>query len=193
MKLFVVAIALMILPYFAASAHAQRRDYMTEAEIELVRDSQEIDKRIDVLTKMIDRRFTALGIEAGGLKPGAKEQKAWGEAPTGTRSQLIADIRQLLQKSVDDIDDVAEHNQNTHAANKTEGPLFPVAVRSLAASANRYKPLLNAELPKTTDERDKGMILNAIELCDSIIESVVNLPPEVIVDKNDKKKKKSGT
>jgi hypothetical protein len=79
MKLFVVAIALMILPYFAASAHAQRRDYMTEAEIELVRDSQEIDKRIDVLTKMIDRRFTALGIEVGGLKPGAKEQKALGE------------------------------------------------------------------------------------------------------------------
>jgi hypothetical protein len=33
------------------------------------------------------------------------------------------------------------------------------------------------------------MILNAIELCDSIIESVVNLPPEVITDK----KKKKGT
>jgi hypothetical protein len=188
MKLFVVAIALIVVPYFATPAHAQRRDYMTEAEIELVRDSQEIDKRIDVLTKMIDRRFVALGIDSGGLKPGAKEQKAWGEPPTGTRSQLIADIRQLLQKAVDDIDDVAEHNENTHAANKTEGPLFPVAVRNLAASANRYKPLLNSQLTKTTDERDKGMILNAIELCDSITESVVNLPPEVIT--TDKKKKK---
>ena len=190
MKVFVIAIALIITPYFVSSAYAQRRDYMTEPEIELVRDNQEIDKRIDVLTKMIDRRFTALGIDSGGLKPGAKEQKAWGDAPTGTRSQLIADIRQLLQKAVDDIDDVAEHNENTHAANKTEGPLFPVAVRSLAASATRYKPLLNSELTKTKDERDKGMIINAIELCDAILESVVNLPPEVITDK---KKKKSGT
>jgi len=189
MKIFVIAIALIILPYFATSAHAQRRDYMTDAEIELVRDSQEIDKRMDVLTKMIDRRFTALGVDSGGLKPGVKEQKAWGDPPTGSRSQLIADIRQLLQKAVDDIDDVAEHNENTHTINKTEGPLFPVAVRSLAAAANRYKPLLNSELTKTTDGRDKGMILNAIEICDSITESVVNLPPEVIPDK----KKKKGT
>ena len=189
MKVFVIAIALLIFPYFATSAHAQRRDYMTEAEIELVRDNQEIDKRIDVLTKMIDRRFAALGIESGGVKPAAKEQKAWGEAPTGTRSQFIGDIRQLLQKAVDDIDNVAEHNENMQTANKTEGPLFPVAVRTLAAAATRYKPLLTSELPKTTDERDKGMILNAIELCDSIMESVANLPPEVITDK----KKKKGT
>ena len=189
MKVLVLAFALIIIPSLVTSASAQRRDYMTEAEIELVRDSQEIDRRIDVLTKMIDRRFVALGIDAGGSKPAAKEQKAWGEAPTGTRSQLISDIRQLLQKAVDDIDDVAEHNANTQAANKTEGPLFPVAVRNLAASANRYKPLLTSQLPKTTDERDKGMILNAIELCDSIIESVVNLPPEVITDKKKGKSK----
>jgi hypothetical protein len=50
--------------------------------------------------------------------------------------------------------------------------------------------VLTSELPKTTDERDKGMIINAIDLCDAIIDSVVNLPPEVIPDK---KKKKSGT
>jgi hypothetical protein len=189
MKAFFVAIALILIPNFVSSAHAQRRDYMTDPEIELIRDSQEIDKRIDVLTKMIDRRFTALGIDSGGWKAAAKEQKAWGDAPTGSRSQLFADIRQLLQKAVDDIDDVAEHNANTQTANKVEGPLFPTAVRSLAAAATRYRPVLNSELPKTTDERDKGMILNAIELCDSILESVVNLPPEVITDKKKGKSK----
>jgi len=85
--------------------------------------------------------------------------------------------------------DVAEHNANTQTANKVEGPLFPTAVRSLAAAATRYRPVLNSELPKTADERDKGMILNAIELCDSILESVVNLPPEVITDKKKGKSK----
>jgi hypothetical protein len=189
MKTLFVAIALILIPSFANSAHAQRRDYMTDPEIELIRDNQEIDKRIDVLTKMIDRRFTLLGIDSGGWKQGEKEQKIWGDAPKGSRSELFADIRQLLQKAVDDVDDVAEHNANTQTANKIEGPLFPTAVRSLAAAATRYRPLLDAELPKINDGRDKGMILNAIELCDSIIESVASLPPEVITDK----KKKKGT
>ncbi len=189
MKVLFVAIGLIFFATFVNSANGQRRDYMTEPEIEIVRDSQEIDKRIDVLTKMVDRRLTVLGIEAGGWKPASKDQKLWGDAPTGTRSQLFSDIRQLLQKAVDDIDDVSEHNENTRTENKTQGPLFPVAVRTLAAAATRYRPALNAELPKITDARDKGIVLNAIELCDAIIESVANLPPEVVTDK----KKKKGT
>jgi hypothetical protein len=161
---------------------------MTESEIELVRDSQDIDKRIDVLTRMIDRRFTALGLEVGGWKESEKDQKLWGAIPTGTRSNLLYDIRQLLQKAVDDIDDVAEHNANTLTQNKTEGLLFPLAVRSLAAAANRYVPALRATLEKTTDERDKGVILTSIESCQEIIDSVSQLPPEV---KPTKKKTKS--
>ena len=186
MKVFAIALAGIIIFSAVANVSAQRRDYMTEPEIELVRDSQDIDKRIEVLTKMIDRRLTAIGADAGGWKATSKDQKLWGDAPTGTRSQLLSDVRQLLQKAVDDIDDVSEHNSNTLTQNKTEGLLFPAAVRGLAAAANRYKPVLNSELTKTTDERDKGIIINAIELCDAIIDSVVNLPPEV---KNEKKKK----
>ena len=189
MKAFIVGVVAILVLSITLNVSAQRRDYMTDLEIELIRDNQEIDKRIDVLTKMIDRRLTALGIEAGGWKQGGKDQKLWGDAPAGSKSQLISDVRQLLQKAVDDIDDVAEHNENTRTENKTEGPLFPVAVRNLAAAATRYRPALNSELAKTKDDRDKGMIMNAIELCDSIIESVVNLPPEVPAEK--KKKGKS--
>jgi len=38
---------------FPAAAKAQRRDYLSNEEIELVRDAQEIDLRIEVLTKAI--------------------------------------------------------------------------------------------------------------------------------------------
>src|SRR5688500_14541362 len=79
-------------------APAQRRDYMTEPEIELVRDAQDIDQRIEVLTKMIDRRFAVLGLEVGGWRPTAKEQEKWGVVVTGSRSELLSDIRNLLQK-----------------------------------------------------------------------------------------------
>ena len=43
-------------------ALAQNRDYLTDEEIEMVRDTEEIDKRIDVLIRCIDRRFAVLKI-----------------------------------------------------------------------------------------------------------------------------------
>ena len=188
MKVFIIAAVTLVLFSATSTASAQRRDYMTDEEIELVRDAQDIDLRVDVLTKMIDRRFSALGVETGGWKQTQKDQEKWGDLRTGTSSQLLNDIRQLLQKAIDDIDDVAQHNQNTLTQNKTEGLLFPKAVRSLAASATRYLPPLKSTLAKTTDQRDKGLILNSIESCEAIIESVANLPPEV---KPEKKKSKS--
>ena len=178
MKFFIITCVALLIFSAAATALAQRRDYMTDPEIELVRDNQDIDKRIQVLTKMIDRRFTALGVEVGGWKQSGKDEKTWGTAPTGTPSNLLADIRQLLQKAVDDVDDVAEHNENTLTQNKTEGLLFPAGVRSLASAAARYQPALKTLLDKTKDERDKGVILTSMELCQEIIDSVTKLPAE---------------
>jgi len=170
---------------------------MTDAEIELVRDNQDIDKRVQVLTKMIDRRFTALGVDVSGWKQSGKDDKMWGEAPAGTPSNLMADIRQILQKAVDDVDDVAEHNENTLTQNKTEGLLFPAGVRSLASAAARYQPALKTLLDKTKDERDKGTILTSMELCQEIMDSVTKLPAETKEDgkkrtKEDEKNKKKG-
>ena len=186
----VCILTFLLFPFFVAiDAPAQRRDYMTEEEIELVRNNQDIDKRIEVLTKMIDRRFTSMGIEVGGWKASEKDTKLWGEARTGTRPQLLLDVRQLLQKAIDDIDDVAMHNENTLTQNKTEGLLFPAAVRSLAAAANRYMPALKSILGRTTEDRDKGLVLASIEHCEAIIESVSKLPPDV--PKPEKKKAKT--
>ena len=195
MKFLIIPCLAVLILGVASMASAQRRDYMTEPEIELVRDNQDIDKRIQVLTRMIDRRFTALGVDVGGWKQSGKDEKTWGEAPTGTPSNLLADIRQLLQKAVDDVDDVAEHNENTLTQNKTEGVLFPAGVRSLASAAARYQPALKSLLDKTKDERDKGVILTSMELCQEIIDSVTKLPAETKPEekkrlKEDEKNKK---
>lgn len=184
-KLFTVSLLLLV--PLAFSAFGQVRDYMTDEEIEIVRDAQDIDKRIEVLTKMIDRRFAALGIEVSGWKESAKDREKWGEVRAGTRSELLWDVRQLLQKAIDDIDNVSEHNKDTVAQNKMEGELFPKAVRGLAAAANRYLPPLKKAVDATKDERDKGLILTSIENCEAIIESVAKLPAET----KEKKKGKS--
>jgi len=195
MKFFIIPFVALLIFVGVSTASAQRRDYMTEPEIELVRDNQDIDKRIQVLTRMIDRRFTALGVDVGGWKQSGKDEKTWGEAPTGTPSNLLGDIRQLLQKAVDDVDDVAEHNENTLTQNKTEGVLFPAGVRSLASAAARYQPALKSLLDKTKDERDKGVILTSMELCQEIVDSVTKLPAETKPEekkrlKEDEKNKK---
>src|SRR3982751_6425702 len=117
-NIFISAFAgLFLLFPLTSEARSQRRDFMTDEEIEIVREAQDIDLRVDALTKMIDRRFMALGIEAGGWKGSTKESVKWGAAPTGSRLELFTDIRYLMQKAVDDIDDVAEHDQNAQAQN----------------------------------------------------------------------------
>lgn len=159
-------------------AHGQRRDYMTDAEVELVRDAQDLDKRIDVLTKMIDRRLAVLGIDQNAWKPSAKQAEKWGEEPTGTRTQLLNDIRLLLQKGIDDVDDVAIHNDTAQAQNRKEGQIFPKAIRLFGIAAQRYKPVLRVAANQARDEKELGALLSSIEFCDQIIEAVGKLPPE---------------
>ena len=185
-----VAIAFAFILLTSVRSDAQRRDFMTDAEIEIIRDAQDIDMRVDVLTKMIDRRFAALKIDVGGWKPPSKLSDAWGDEPTGTRLQLLTDIKRLLQKAVDDIDDVSEHDANAQTQNKTNGKLFPKAVRSLNAAANRYSPVLKNAVksvdPKSDEaEKERGTMLDSIDLCDQIIEAAAKLPAEL------KEKKKS--
>src|SRR4029078_6627383 len=67
---FIPLVSILAVVFISASSSSaqSRRDYMTDAEIELVRDAQDIDARIDVLTKMIDRRFAVLKLDVGGPK-----------------------------------------------------------------------------------------------------------------------------
>ena len=177
-----------VLTIFGIKAHAQHRDYMSDEEIELIRDAQDIDLRVDTLSMMIDRRFTALGTDAGGAKVKPKNAYKLGPEPTGTRLQLYHDIRQLLQKAADDIDDIAGRNDISQKQNRMEGILFPKAVRSLAASAARYLPLLETAGSNTDDRMLSGTIAKAIELCELIMESAKKLPPEPT--KEEKKRQK---
>lgn len=164
---------------FASTATAQRRDYMTEAEIELVRDNQDIDKRIEVLVRMIDRRLRLAGLPASGTAGKAKKDGSdWGPEPEGTRLQFLTDVKYLLQKAIDDIDDVSEHNANTQTQNKESGALFPTAVRTLAAAAAKYIGPLKIASEKAQDARERGILLQSIESCELILDAAKQLPPE---------------
>ncbi len=160
---------------FPASAEAQRRDYLTDAEIELVRDAQDIDARIGVLTRAIERRFLALSVSVSGTQQKEDRSDKWGEPPTGSRLELLSDIKQLLQKAIDDIDNTAAHatspKEAKTKAEKKEAQRFPNAVRDLAAAATRFLPALRQQLDQAGPEKERGTILASIEFCDQIIEA----------------------
>lgn len=178
---FVIALAALavLLP---TAVSAQKRDYLSELEADLVRDNQQLDLRIDILTKAIDRRFAVLNGEPEGKKDWQRSSDTWGEMPKGSRAALFGDIEKLLQKAIDDIDNVASHDQ-------TDSKFFPPAVRALGSSATRYLPMLTAALEKTKDEKESGAIIDSIEFCNQIIEAVAKLPAEIPDKKKDKKNK----
>jgi len=168
----------------AFTAFGQRRDYLSDSEIELVRDAQEIDQRVTVLTMAIDRRLTALDL--AGVDKSKKYGEKWGDAPTGSRLELLTDVKSLLQKAIDDIDDASSH-ESENAENKVSGTLFPKAVHVLADAAERYRPAFRSALDSSKDEKEKGIILASIDFCDQIIEASAKLPKETA--KPDKKKR----
>ena len=180
--------ALFLLCCVSTTASAQRRDFVSDQEAELIRENQEIDRRIEVLTKFIDRRLAAAGIAGNQWKP-QKEAELWGEEPKGTRLDLLYDTKRILQKAVDDIDDIASREGAAIEGNEKTGKLFPKAVRNLSSAATRFKPIFQAELAKATNEKEKGLLFDSIELCDQIIEAAANLPKEPT--KEEKKKSKN--
>ncbi len=188
--IFLTLTALFCLTLFAPSiSKAQSRDYLTDPEIELVRDANEIDKRIDVLVKAIDRRFLVINNDTTQAKQISKDSDKWGELPTGTRLELLSDISKILQKGIDDIEDLVarksmndkllenkNENENetdiyTKGIIKTNDKKFPTAVHNLADASRKYLPMLENFDTNSKNEKEKGAILRSIESCNSIIEA----------------------
>lgn len=164
--------------FFTSPASAQRRDYLTDAEIELVRDAQEIDLRIGVLTRALERRIAVLNNVATTTSK-EKDADKWGEAPKGTRQQLVLDIERILQKAIDDIDEVATRNMDSK--------LFPKAMHKLTASCREYIPQFKSLFDRAGDEKEKGALLGAMENCNAVIDASFKVPKEPA--KEEKKKK----
>ena len=186
MKLFSCLILLFIVHCSLLFVQAQRRDHLTEMEVELVRDAQQIDERMKVFVKAIDRRFLVLNNDSTQTKQIEKDLDTWGELPTGTRQQLLIDIEKLLDEAISKIDDVAARDMNSD--------FFPIAVHTLADGANKFLPQLKSQLDKAADEKEKGAIIGAIDFCNQIIEASAKVKresPKEIKKRKEKEKKDS--
>jgi hypothetical protein len=159
--------AFLLLPVFGLtlSIQAQKRDHLTEAEIEIVRDTQELDLRTKVFIKAIERRFAALGVATTGTKPAKKEKdnSDWGAAPTGTRPELLADIAKILEEAMSKIDDVYSRDP--------KNALIPKALKILSDAAARFQSQMNSFSGKTADVKEQEAIFQIKRDIEDIIKA----------------------
>jgi len=143
---FVRALMLMIAgTLLAGIACAQTRDHLTESEGELVRFHQELDKRIDVFIKAMDRRFAIINkTPQPALKKLLKDEPDWGELPQGNRAKLLFDIAAILDEAITNIDDVSRRDE--------KNPMIPRSLRKLSAAANGYITNLTTLRSQTNDD-----------------------------------------
>ena len=162
----------------------QARDHLTEQEVELVKDTQVLDKRIEVFIKAADRRMQVLsGSEATNAKQSKKDAELWGALPTGTRAELIGDIARIFDEAITNIDDVSSRDE--------KNPLIPKALRNLAAAVTRIVGQLKPLEAQLKGDSELSTFDQLVENAESIIQAANKLPPPL--EKPVEKKGKSKT
>jgi len=162
----------------------QDRDHLTPKEIDLVKDAQELDKRIEVFIKAADRRLLVIsgGRDAATSKQLKKDSESWGELPTGSRAELVGDIARILDEAITNIDDVSSRDERN--------PLISKALRKLAEETTRIVTQLKPLSTQAKGEAEIASFEQLMENADAIVAAANKLPPPV--DKKKDKSKKTG-
>src|ERR1044072_3228132 len=101
---------LFVLPLLFAQTVNAQRDHLTPQEVDLVKEAQILDKRIEVFVKAADRRLMVLtGTQSANAKQLKKDSELWGELPTGSHADLLGDIAGILDEAITNIDRSEEH------------------------------------------------------------------------------------
>ena len=152
---------------FGMTVNGQRREHLTSQEIELVREFQEIDRRMEIFVRAVERRLLAIegtaNLDRDGLKKLEKERDKWGELPFEPRPQLLSDIDKILDEAISKIEDVAERDSKSE--------LFPAAVYVLADGAAGFIPRLESLTGKVADAREAALINSAVAHCRDIVQA----------------------
>jgi len=175
----VLIFSLILCAGILAQAATPQREHLTPQEIDLVKEAQILDKRIDVFIKAAERRLMVINNSAtANAKQLKKDSEKWGELPTGSRAELIGDIARIFDEAITNIDDVSTRDERN--------PLIPKSLRKLATAVNTIMAQLK---PLSADAKSDAEIASFEMLnedAQSILEAANKLPPEV-----DKKAKKN--
>lgn len=168
--------------FLSQASTFQKRDHLTQQEVDLVKEAQVLDKRVDVFIKAAERRLMVIsGSSGANVKQLKKDSERWGELPTGSRAELVSDIAHILDEAITNIDGVSERDERN--------PLIPKSLRKLAQAVNKIMGQLKPLSADAKSEAEVASFELLNEDAQSILEAVNKLPPEV--DKKAKNKKQN--
>lgn len=171
-------------PNAGAISRAQQRDHFTELEVEQIKETQILDKRIGVFVKAIERRLRVLtGTTTETAKQQKKDADLYGALPTGSRADLIGDIGKILDEAITNIDDVSSRDE--------KNPLIPTALRILAGEAKRVVEQLQPFQSQAESDAEVASIEQVTENAEAILAAANKLPPPLAKDKKKKQEKSS--
>jgi len=163
-------------------SRVQGRDHFTELEVEQIKDTQILDKRIGVFIKAIERRLRVLtGTTTDTAKQQKKDAELYGELPSGSRAELIGDIAKILDEAITNIDDVSSRDE--------KNPLIPTALRLLANEVKRVVEQIRPLQSQASNEAEAGSIEQVTENAEAILAAANKLPPPVAKEKKSKQEK----
>ena len=176
-----ICLSLLLFLILPIQASFQKRDHLTPQEVDLVKEAQILDKRIDVFIKAAERRVMVVnGTAASNAKQLKKDAEKWGDLPAGSRFELVGDIARIFDEAITNIDDVSSRDERN--------PLIPKAVRRLASAVSIIMEQLKPLRTEAKTEAEIASLEMLHEDAQSIMEAVTKLPPEV--DKKAKKNEK---
>lgn len=166
---------------FATSAAAQR-DHLTDAETDLIRFHRELDKRMEVFIKAVDRRMAIInGTAQPKIKKQVNDEPEWGDIPKGTRAELLGDIAGILDEAITNIDDVGRRDE--------KNPMISRSLRKLANAVNGYLAQLNAIKSKMTNPDEIVAMERVADNINQILDAGKSLPAAAPEEEKKTKKK----
>jgi hypothetical protein len=150
--------------FIIAQAQTEKRDHLTEQEVDLLREFQEIDKRIEIFIKAAERRLLVLADPNAVQKK--KEEETWGPLPQGTKLELLQDYKHILEEAEEKLDDW----NNRGGKDK----LLPKALSKFKEAATRHIPQLRALAPQLTEKREQRALAEAIEEAEIVTQASTN-------------------
>lgn len=150
-----VLVAFIVLAGFCPGPVSGQRkgEYLTEGEMNLVKEIRKIANRSDVFMRIAERRLTALADPAG--PTGDTRFMKFGPLPTGTTDELLDDYRRAIDELMNKLDDEFERTGLT--------PDLKKALEATLEEVERQIGRLGAMRAKMSDARYEPFFRRAID------------------------------
>lgn len=128
-------------------------DYLTEREIEVVRQAQQINWRVKVFMKIAERRLMLA--EDPQATQADRDKRNWGPLPSGSRAEMLKQYQQAIEETIINFEDTYDRNPKDKN--------LPKALTIFRQHTENHLPRLQALRSRITDQATGQVLEQTLE------------------------------